>query len=179
MRVRRFHIERFRSLQDVTLENMGDFVVLIGANSSGKSNLLEALTVFFNSLDPALEQSIGGLDDYVWFGRDDSSPILFSIELEFERSELVKLALDESTFSISDKNKVCVDRGIEGPRNSAKWKTFKVAINSVPIVQDGALVEATQGAGNTWSRIVERLQRKLTYLSAVRDVTAPPQLGLV
>lgn len=42
------HIERFRSLTDVCLQDLSDFVTLVGPNNSGKSNILRALNLFFN-----------------------------------------------------------------------------------------------------------------------------------
>lgn len=41
-------IERFRSIAEETLDDLGDHTVIIGKNSSGKSNVLRALNLFFN-----------------------------------------------------------------------------------------------------------------------------------
>lgn len=42
------HIEGFRSIANETLEEIGDHTVIVGKNSSGKSNFLRALNLFFN-----------------------------------------------------------------------------------------------------------------------------------
>lgn len=178
MRIRKFFVERFRSLRQVNLEEIGNFTIFIGANSSGKSNLLEAFTLFLSELDPApLERGVGQLDDHLWFNRNDRQPIVFYAELEFERSELQNLALDEAAFKVSDENIVSIFRTIEGPHNSSKWTTRSVKLNNVALVEDNAYVEPTDGTQNTLRLLFESLKGKFTYLSAARDVAAQPPSG--
>lgn len=61
MRLVRVHIQRFRCLDDLVLD-LDDVVVLVGANSTGKSSVLHALDWFFSgrALDP---EDIGGLEE--------------------------------------------------------------------------------------------------------------------
>lgn len=178
MKIRRISIERYRSLREVPMEDVGDLVVLIGANSSGKTNLLEALTIFFDELDPALERNLGGIDDYVWFNRDSNHPIVFSIDIESERDEMKDLALDELTYKVRDKNEVSIVRAIEGTRSSAVWRTKTVALNKVPLVENGALAPPADSTGNTLRLLFERLKGKMVYISAARSVTTDrPRLG--
>jgi predicted ATP-dependent endonuclease of OLD family len=42
-------IEGFRSIASESLDNLGDHTIVIGKNSSGKSNVLRALNLFFNN----------------------------------------------------------------------------------------------------------------------------------
>jgi len=65
--IRAVHIERFRSLADVELADLSDFMALVGPNNSGKSNVLRALNLFFNdetdprtTLDFAADYQLGG-----------------------------------------------------------------------------------------------------------------------
>lgn len=66
----------------------GRLNVFIGGNSSGKSNILEALFIFFNELDGAIERNIGAVDQYTWFDRDSSQPIEFQVTIEAAKEEL-------------------------------------------------------------------------------------------
>ena len=50
MKIECFDIKNYRSIQNVTIGNIGDFNVLIGKNNSGKSNLLASMDVFFSCL---------------------------------------------------------------------------------------------------------------------------------
>lgn len=58
MIVTKLHIKNFRSLRNVLIENIGNISVLIGANSSGKSNIMEALYLFFTELDANVSRAI-------------------------------------------------------------------------------------------------------------------------
>ncbi len=56
MRLDRLHIRsRFKNLQDfvVDFDEKSEMTVLVGRNGTGKSNLLEALTIIFRDLDLA------------------------------------------------------------------------------------------------------------------------------
>lgn len=71
VRIKQLHIEGFRSLKNVTWEP-GDLNVLIGANGTGKSNLLrllELMTVAAKGGVGRYIQSLGGMDAIVWDGR--------------------------------------------------------------------------------------------------------------
>ncbi len=46
--IRRVRVKDFRSLADVTLDQLGDIAPLAGRNGSGKSNVFRALNLFFN-----------------------------------------------------------------------------------------------------------------------------------
>lgn len=45
--VEKIRVERFRSIRDSSLDNLGEFCALAGLNNSGKSNFLRALNAFF------------------------------------------------------------------------------------------------------------------------------------
>lgn len=88
MKIRRFRVKNYRSLHDVNLDEIGDLTILIGTNSSGKSNLLEAVMLFFNELDPAVQRNIGAIDEYVWYDREFRNAIEFELTLELQREEV-------------------------------------------------------------------------------------------
>jgi energy-coupling factor transporter ATP-binding protein EcfA2 len=46
--IRDIEIRNFRSLRNASLEDVGAYVPIVGLNGSGKSNLLRALSLFFN-----------------------------------------------------------------------------------------------------------------------------------
>jgi len=48
MKLRRLHIQGFRSIRSITFE-VDDFLCFIGQNNHGKSNILQALELFFSS----------------------------------------------------------------------------------------------------------------------------------
>jgi len=57
MRLKSVRIQNFRSFSDQTIE-FGDYTALVGANGSGKSNIIQALNLFFSDdQSPALNTS--------------------------------------------------------------------------------------------------------------------------
>jgi predicted ATP-dependent endonuclease of OLD family len=68
------HIRNFKSLEDTHL-NCGNLVAFIGENNSGKSNLLEALDLFFNP-------STSKVGEETFFGRQTSRMIEITVEFK-------------------------------------------------------------------------------------------------
>ena len=52
MRLRTFYVKSYRSITEATLEDIGEYCVIVGPNNAGKSNLLRAINV---ALSIALE----------------------------------------------------------------------------------------------------------------------------
>src|SRR5262245_33498043 len=58
--IKSIEIEGFRSIQAATLSPLTGFTSFVGKNSSGKSNVLRALNLFFNDyLEPGRPLSFG------------------------------------------------------------------------------------------------------------------------
>lgn len=57
--VRKIEVSNFRSIRQVTLDNLGDFSAFVGLNNSGKSNFLRALNSFFtDEVEPGQPLSV-------------------------------------------------------------------------------------------------------------------------
>jgi predicted ATPase len=88
MKIKQLNIEGFRSLRKVSW-CLGDLNVVIGANGTGKSNLLRFLELIAVSSQGRLGkyiQSLGGMDPIVWDGVATS--IIFHMETNPEGGEL-------------------------------------------------------------------------------------------
>ena len=59
MKVTSLRVKNFTSMLEVALFDLSAFVVLIGKNSSGKSNLIDALTLLFLDFGDELERNMG------------------------------------------------------------------------------------------------------------------------
>lgn len=94
MQIRNLHIRNFRSLRDVGLKGLGNFNIFVGKNSSGKSNLLEALTMFFNSFF-IVGGNTAGLNEYYWFNKRTKNPIVFEIDIELSDNEIQEIFAPE------------------------------------------------------------------------------------
>ncbi len=51
MKITKFSAQGYRSLRDVTLDNLGDFVVFYGPNGSGKSNVLRGIQALLRAAE--------------------------------------------------------------------------------------------------------------------------------
>ncbi len=92
MKIADITIIRFKSLKMVTLNNVSDLNIIIGPNSSGKTNFLEALLVFFDGLDfDSSEKNIGYIDNYHWYEKNTKEPIKFNINFTFNKNEIVEM----------------------------------------------------------------------------------------
>lgn len=104
MKITQLNIEGFRSLRKVSW-SPGDLNVIIGANGTGKSNLLRFLELIAVSAQGKLGkyvQSLGGMDPIVWDG--ESTSIKFELDTvpeseldpEHYELELVRLGTGSS-----------------------------------------------------------------------------------
>lgn len=187
MKVKTLGIQNFRSLKNVTLDDIGDLVVLIGANSSGKSNILEALSLFFGQFDPAPSRNLGAISDYIWFDRDYSNPVSFNITLETTKAELLQIIPEQlATITKTDEmNAVCILRQITGKPQAATLVTKEVFINDKPIIKDGQLaltieevaaaapLQATELLSRVLQGLSQLLQQSFVMIYAARNYVAP------
>ena len=73
LKISTFKVDNFRSLKQVTLDKLDNLNVLIGRNSSGKSNILEAMNLFFSEFEP-VKGTTTGLNEYFWY-KGSTKPI--------------------------------------------------------------------------------------------------------
>ncbi len=82
LRVHAMSAERYGVLQSVRVE-LGDHVVLVGGNASGKSTLLDVFSFISDAIaggvSAAIERRAGGFEQLVWFGEGDA----FAFAVEF------------------------------------------------------------------------------------------------
>ena len=92
MRIRRLYVDRFRSLRQVNLEDIDDFSVFIGANSSGKSNLLKAFDFMASFVEKsATEMNLGdpisGANNFRLDKARSGKPCSFDIRILLNETE--------------------------------------------------------------------------------------------
>jgi predicted ATPase len=84
----------FKSLNDVTILNPNRFTVFAGANSSGKSNIFEAIEMLFQSKKyetSELVKTFGGEETFVNYSAQKSKNFDFLIQLNFQN--LISISL--------------------------------------------------------------------------------------
>jgi len=120
MRIQQIRIHNFRSITDTTIEAQG-YLMLVGANNSGKSNVINALRAFYDDLKWSSDDfpKVGATDNESW------------VELIFE-------LLDEEWAGLADKykkgepqNSLVVRRYFKGTKVKASQSNIYAVIDGV------------------------------------------------
>jgi len=119
MRIQQIRIHNFRSIIDKTIEAQG-YLMLVGANNSGKSNVINALRAFYDDLKWSSDDfpKVGATDNDSW------------VELMFELS-------DEEWTSLADKYKKGVTKNSLLVRRYFKGTKMKASQSNIYAVVDG------------------------------------------
>jgi len=114
--ITKIHIQKFRSLKNIVLKNLGDVTILVGPNESGKSNILRALSWFgtgdgLSEEDKTINERISNEDDIVtvYFKVLDVEKFSESLAREINRKlkdvldvELLKKEVSEVFGNVSE-----------------------------------------------------------------------------
>jgi putative ATP-dependent endonuclease of OLD family len=90
MKIEQIHFRNFRSLREVDLDDLGDLNLLVGKNSSGKSNILEGISFLFDNFS-ATGGSMIGLNEYLWYNKRVQDAIEFSAVVSLNDEEVEKI----------------------------------------------------------------------------------------
>lgn len=151
MLIKKIHIQSFGSLRDISLDELGNFIVLLGMNGAGKTFLFELLHHFFNEFKAIGGESSISNNDYMWHGRITEEPIRVDITLQLRNGEINKVfALPEKVLNAVKKecskeafNRVEVSRSLTFNGN---WKTELIKWADIEIVNDDKLVSSEKFA---------------------------------
>ena len=86
MKLKKLHIQNYKSLVDLEIVEPNPFTVFAGPNGSGKSNIFEALEFasYFSTLEPVVVENIfGGRESIINFNSDSDG---YCLEYQFENS---------------------------------------------------------------------------------------------
>lgn len=197
MKIADFHIRNFRSLREIHMDNLSDLNVLIGKNSSGKSNILEGLTFLFDNFSPT-GGSTPGLNEFLWHNKQVQDPISFSVEISLEDGDVMQMLprelLDAMGVIKEDARTLSFSRKVNA---QGIWSTDYLRLGKLPLVlEDKALPmeefakalpqkDATPSQPESvpsltpelvnamLSRIEEKVRGRFRLISAVRDVKNP------
>ena len=133
MRIRKLHIKNYRGLNDVILDDLTDLVVFAGPDVSDSADLLNAIELFFKSLDgkwqavepePILKNQTTIITTIV--------PIEFASELELDKTELTRMLLPQISeqVALKEKNMLEVSYKLVKDPVSRKWQARNIRIES-------------------------------------------------
>jgi len=165
MRIHALHLKNYKSLKDVTLEGIGYLNILVGKNSSGKSNLLEALEMFFNEFNlfetgPSVEP-VSEISHNAWYDGNTENRIEIAVTLLFDEKECEEIFPKEALESVKNRckesyNKLSILRCINEPKAGKRTEYVKWA--DLLLVRDNKLVSPEEfGKSITPSEIGEAI----------------------
>jgi len=136
LRVGAFDIANFRSVKRISLANLGNFVVLIGQNGGGKSNILEGLSLFFQFFEWQ-----GGKfpnpDEFLWFNRNRRDPAVFKLEIVLDEAEAKEIFASPRVEAMK-----AVDSGLHQKlelerilSQDGSWQTSRIVWGTIPLVE--------------------------------------------
>lgn len=174
MQIINAQIKNYKSLRKVEIDEFGSLTILIGRNSSGKSNFLEALYLFFNEFDSAPERDVGGVPEYLWFNSESGNPIEFVVAVRLNKREYNQIFPKElSSVAAFQEGILTVRREIlSKPPNTATWRTTHIALDETPIIDKGkwqASIAAAAIRTNFMSNLSQSFKETFKLILAVRN----------
>lgn len=137
MYIKQLIIKNFRNLKEINLYNLQNLLILVGENGSGKTNILEALDLFFNQFDYSHEQNKGPLPRagdnwYLWFDGNTHEVIEFQVILsELDGAQTKKLA--EVANIKQQKGDLVINRSIALVSDNIVYRNDSIEWGSVVI----------------------------------------------
>jgi predicted ATPase len=144
-------VENYKSLRKVKVDDLGNLVVFIGANNSGKSNLLEALNLFFAEFS-ATGGNTKGVTPHLWHRKATNHAISFELALSLTSEEFNQVVPTEFSDMFLEESKeegthctVKVVRRLQDLGGS--WRTDLLTVGKLTIAKDDKLEAGTELQG--------------------------------
>lgn len=151
MKITDVKIGNFRSLWNVSLEELGNFIVLIGENGSGKTNILEILDLFFKDFSIAGGDTSPILNDASsWFGKLPRRPIEVTMTLELDEEECKEIFQNDELLKIMEEKyaenykKLSICRQVIRPGKAIPWATKYMRWGGLDLVKNDTLLAPDQ-----------------------------------
>lgn len=148
MLIEQFRVRNFKTIEDLSLKSLGRINILVGKNDAGKSNILDALKMFFGKL--AFPGGSGGAHDTIWPDLNISGQCEFETIVKVQKEKLnlgteLQARIDEL---FSAEMEVEIKRELNPKGN--QWNTSLVQIDGMPIVEnDSTTFEIIPRGGTT------------------------------
>jgi len=147
LKIRSIEIKNYRSLHDVKMTKLDGMTILVGKNGSGKSNILEALELFFADID-LQNNSAKSLDASTWYDKRTQRPIDFIIELEMNIDDLKSIFNEEvcRKLEIKEIESIGTYFKIHRKIEANMWINVESQLGDYFKVREGKIYETTVSA---------------------------------
>ena len=154
MKIKHLKIQNLKNLINVELSDLPNLVVLIGKNSAGKSNLIDALNLLFAEFGTDRKLDLGDLGDYQHLFPDHdirpNQPLEITATLLLSIDEWRAFAsVDGRAEKYIESVEIDLVRRLVVTENNALWQTYQVHIDGLEVVRDSELIELDTEELNT------------------------------
>ncbi len=191
MRIKSLKVQNFTSLADIDLPDLPNLVVFIGKNSSGKSNLIDALALLFSEFGTDLRRDLGAVDafQHLFYQHNvhvSPSPEITATIMLTTTEWAEVLATDQETASKEEEEvEVVLQKRLEVRDGSVNWVTSALKIGEAEVVVDGEfrteVLMLSPGTDDEppelvdFDRLVPRLAMSLKSAFSVIHTTEAPR----
>ncbi len=189
MKIKTLHVRNFTSLIDVELRELPGLAVFIGKNSSGKSNIIDAMSLLFLEFGPDMERELGAIDEFQHlFPAHDAyvdAPSTISATLSLTEDEWGQLFGNDELFQLDYSPEVYIEKGFHLAGTSITWVIDSLRFDGIDYIRNGEevysqidsalLVESNISVSVTIADLVQRLSDLLRYsLTVVQTSESRP-----
>ncbi len=96
MRIKSIESFNFKSFEKMDVKDLGSINTLIGKNSSGKTNIIQVIRVFFNLISNHSQGIAINLPAIMWYSKDTKNNIKMNFKFILTEDEIKKLNISES-----------------------------------------------------------------------------------
>lgn len=123
------------------MTELGDLVILVGRNSSGKSNVLEALELFFADLNIQSDYA-KAFPATTWYDKRNQKPIDFIITLDLDNQDLRNIFTEDvcKRLKIDDVSSIGNSFSIHRKIEVNMWKNVESKLGDSFTIRDGKLL---------------------------------------
>ena len=142
MKIEQVGIENFKSIYSVELSDLPNLVILIGKNSSGKSNVIDALALLFAEFGAEVDRDLGDLATFQhlfshYTLQPDRVPAINAI-MTFTAEEWSNiLSVDLNVARKFEDTRLFVEKALVVNEMRVHWMTLSIYLGESIIVSDG------------------------------------------
>lgn len=154
MKIEDIKINRFKSLLNISINDIGNLTILVGKNGSGKTNILETLNHFFNDfyLSGGAPSPVFNTNN-VWHkkrpsGSSGGGAIEITLKIKLNNEEMENIFKNKSFIETLNNNyrgdftKIDICRQIKIP--GSPWITKYIKLGNVDIIKNDLIITANE-----------------------------------
>lgn len=165
-------IKNYKSLKEINIPRVQDLLVFVGKNSSGKSNLIEAFSLFFH--EPKLVTEVLTFNEFMWFNAQINNPIEIEVLFKAEPEELEQIIPETIPENVRSRfgEKISVRRcaSVKPEKTGFILKMDEIRCGDVQLVRNGEVVPIEGITPDVPQKIVENILSRLTGVFKVIPV---------